>query len=159
LTVSKILSLTGVQHGPNQKIIIAALAASVVFSARPPRAEPPANADPRMAPFFESLKTENGDSCCGIGDCREVRSESPDNSPTGHWRVFIDSGTFGPSAPNNWVDVPDDKVDSKETTPMRPSGAIACWSKTIYNGDPAADPPGRGKQTRLVCFKTPAPAG
>jgi hypothetical protein len=63
--------------------VIVVLAISVALSARLPHAEPPANADPRMAPFFESLKTKDGGSCCGAADCREVRSERPDNSATG----------------------------------------------------------------------------
>jgi hypothetical protein len=146
------------RHGQDQKIVIVVLAIFVVLSVRLPHAEPPANADPRMAPFFESLKTKEGGNCCGAADCREVRSESPDNSPTGHWRAFIDRGTFGPTAPNEWIDVPDDTVDGKEATSMRPPGAIACWSKTIYNGDPTNDPPG-GKQKRVNCFIVPDPAG
>ena len=33
-------------------------------------AAPPANADQSLAPWFGSLKTANGMSCCGVADCR-----------------------------------------------------------------------------------------
>jgi hypothetical protein len=102
------------RHGQNKKIVFVALAISVALPARLPHAEPPANADPRLAPFFESLKTKEGGNCCGAADCREVLSESPDNSPTGHWRAFIDRGTFGPTAPNDGSMFPTTQLTAKK---------------------------------------------
>lgn len=126
-------------------------------AALPARAAPPEGADPRYAPFFQGLqrKDKGGGSCCGAADCREVRSQSPENSMDGNWRVFIDKQTFGPNAPNEWVIVPKEQVDDQPTTTLRPPNAIACWHSGNYyvNGVLVSPPDGR-----LICFKVPAPS-
>lgn len=126
-------------------------------AALPVKAAPPEGADPRYAPFFQGLhrRDKGGGSCCGVADCREVRSQSPENSSDGNWRVFIDKQTFGPYAPDDWVIVPKEQVDDQPTTSLRPPNAIACWQSGHYylNGVPENPPGGR-----LICFKVPAPS-
>jgi hypothetical protein len=123
----------------------------------PANAAPPEGADPRYAPFFQALqrKDKGGGSCCGVADCREVRSQSPENSGDGNWRVFIDKETFGPNAPDDWIIVPKETVDDQPTTSLRPPNAIACWQSGNYylNGVLVGSPGGR-----LICFKVPAPS-
>jgi hypothetical protein len=72
---------------------------------------PPANADPSLAPWFESLQRPDGSgSCCSTADCRRVQSRRGGKS----YEVQLD-GT--------WVAVPQDRVLRREN----PTGdAIAC---------------------------------
>ena len=129
----------------------------VAVATWPAKGAPPQGADPRYAPFFQGLqrKDKGGGSCCGVADCREVRSQSPENSSDGNWRVFIDKETFGPNAPDDWIIVPKETVDDQPTTSLRPPNAIACWQSGNYylNGVLVGSPGGR-----LICFKVPAPS-
>jgi hypothetical protein len=38
----------------------------------PSHSAPPEGADPRLAPWFQSLESPSGKSCCSIADCRPV---------------------------------------------------------------------------------------
>ena len=51
----------------------AILVLALIFSPYLTRAEPPADADPALRPWFKSLKRPgSGASCCSIADCRPV---------------------------------------------------------------------------------------
>jgi len=43
---------------------------AVIAAASQSRAVPPENADPSLAPWFQSLQAPNGSSCCSMADCR-----------------------------------------------------------------------------------------
>jgi len=49
-----------------------ALWAALVLLSLPSLGAPPENADPALAPWFQSLQSPNGKSCCSIADCRPV---------------------------------------------------------------------------------------
>jgi hypothetical protein len=75
-------------------------------------AAPPPNADPSLAPWYESLHTKNGLSCCGEADCR-------------HFPVQIDGGRYWILYEGKWVGVPDESVDRERMD--NPTGDyVAC---------------------------------
>lgn len=80
----------------------------------PADAAPPANADPSLAPFFESLKQPGtGVSCCSIADCRPAEYRLSDNG----YEALLDT---------KWVRVPDDRVLHGRDNPT--GHAILCRS-------------------------------
>jgi len=97
--------------------------AAILLAAMAPltaRAAPPPNADPALSPWFESLRTKNGLSCCGEADCRR-------------YQVRIENGHYAIHHRGEWVEVPDDAVDHSRTD--NPTGDyIAC---VVPNRTPA----------------------
>jgi hypothetical protein len=89
-------------------------------------AAPPENADPALAPFFQSLKQpDNGIGCCSVADCRHPESRQVADG----YEVFIDEKTFGLGAPNVWLPVPAKKILQRADNPTgRP---VTCWSPGI----------------------------
>src|ERR1043165_8309371 len=91
------------------------------LSPRIGEAEPPADADPALRPWFESLKQpRTGVSCCSISDCRPVQYRLTN----GGYEALIDSG---------WVHVPQDKILHHQANPL--GRAVLCRSPasgTIY---------------------------
>jgi hypothetical protein len=129
-----------------------AIALALTLITAPASAKPPVGANPLYAPFFKSLKQRNGASCCSEADCRPTASRSPNQSPSGHWEAWIDKATFGKTAPNAWVQIPDSLVNDTQTTDPRPEDAIVCWYE--YADSAAAGYAfGLGG---LLCFRTPA---
>jgi hypothetical protein len=112
-------------------------------------AAPPPGADPKLAPWFESLKMISGGHCCGAADCREeTRAVSPSNSADGHWHVFIGTDKFGADAPNQMVRVPDEVISvDDETTMPRPPGPVVCWHHFGYTSGV------------ILCFRLPRASG
>lgn len=82
-------------------------------------ARPPENADPALAPWFESLRAGNGGSCCSQADCRPVEYRTA----TDHYEALIDR-QFGVDPPR-WVPVPPDKILEHTGNPI--GRAVACW--------------------------------
>jgi hypothetical protein len=80
-------------------------------------AAPPENADPTLAPWFQSLRQPGtGVSCCSISDCRQTDFRSVDS----HYEVMIE-GT--------WRPVPPDKVLQRMDNPT--GRAVVCWTPTL----------------------------
>lgn len=81
---------------------------------RAAHAAPPADADPKLAPWFNSLRIPGSTVlCCAMTDCRPVMSRMV----AGHYQAYI---------ADQWRDVPDDRV---LTRPDNPTGhAVACWT-------------------------------
>jgi hypothetical protein len=86
-------------------------------------AAPPENADPNLAPWFESLKQPgSGVSCCSIADCRPVE-----------YRLVADG--YEAYLDTRWVHVPDDKIIHGMSNPLARgvlcrspiSGTILCF--------------------------------
>lgn len=98
------------------------LACVLVLTAVAARAKPPKNADPALAPWFQSLhQPGTGISCCALADCRQV-----------DYRI----GTNGYEAlvGSRWVAVPNDKVLQRTDNPTgrgvlcrTPGGEILCF--------------------------------
>ena len=87
------------------------LACAILLS--PAVAAPPPNADPALAPWFQSLKQPgSGSSCCSISDCRI----EPYRQTAIGYEVLLDG---------EWIRVPDDKVLQQiEITPAGRSPAM-----------------------------------
>ena len=87
---------------------------------------PPEGADPALAPWFQSLQSPAGTSCCSIADCRPVSYRITGD----HYEVLAGRDDHGSDV---WLAVPPDVVLQRYDNPMgRP---VAC----IYGG-------------RVLCF-------
>jgi hypothetical protein len=79
------------------------------------RAAPPPDADPALAPWFNSLRQPgSGMSCCSIADCRPVDYRTVDN----HYEAYIEG---------EWRPVPPDKVITRADNPT--GRAVVCWTR------------------------------
>ena len=77
-------------------------------------AAPPENADPSLAPWFQSLKQPgSGVSCCSIADCRQVEYRMSG----GHYEALIE---------RDWMAVPDDKVLQHQINPT--GHGVVCYT-------------------------------
>jgi hypothetical protein len=86
-----------------------------LMTATPLRAAPPPDADPTMAPWFNSLRQPgSGISCCSIADCRPVDYRTVGD----HYEAFIDG---------EWRAVPPEKVITRADNPT--GRAVVCWTK------------------------------
>jgi hypothetical protein len=77
-------------------------------------AQPPANADPALGPWFRSLLVPGTSiSCCSVTDCRptEYRIEAD------HYEALIGE---------NWIIVPPDKILQRTDNPT--GHAVVCWT-------------------------------
>jgi hypothetical protein len=87
------------------------------------RAAPPPNADPSLAPWFQSLtQPKTNKSCCSMADCRPVQYRISGD----HFQAFI--GNEFPrwsNAPHAWVDVPNANVLHRADNPT--GEGVACW--------------------------------
>lgn len=93
----------------------------------PAFAAPPAdvNADLPIARWFKDLKQPGTDyGCCSIADCRPVAYRTIGR----RYQAFIDQKTFGPRAPDLWMDVPSAAVLHRHDNPV--GEAVAC----LYEG-------------------------
>ena len=96
----------------------------LMLSITSPRAAPPADADPNLAPWFRSLRQPNtGISCCDRSDCREVQYRIVN----GHYQAFI-GGEFSrwQNPPYQWMDVPESSVLHRHDNPT--GEGVACWA-------------------------------
>jgi len=92
-----------------RKIILASLIIALTTLAR---AAPPPDADPALAPWFQSLQRPDvGGSCCSIADCRRVQSRL---GKTGY-EVLLD---------DRWVLVPGKRVVQGRENPT--GEAVVC---------------------------------
>lgn len=98
-----------------------ALAVRAGFGAPPPGADP----NSPIARWVRQLETPEGWSCCSVADCRPVHVRL---LPGGRWQAFIDRRSFGTTAPDAWVDVPNDIVRGTKKPGPAPNGTPwACW--------------------------------
>ena len=77
-------------------------------------AQPPANADPALGPWFRSLLVPGTSiSCCSVTDCRptEYRIEAD------HYEALIGG---------NWIVVPPDRILQRTDNPT--GHAVVCWT-------------------------------
>jgi hypothetical protein len=89
----------------------AALSALVAVSAA--HATPPENADPALAPWFQSLQAPNGSSCCSMADCRMTEYRT---NETGY-EALIEG---------RWMTVPPDRVLERVGNPT--GRAVVCYA-------------------------------
>jgi hypothetical protein len=97
------------------------LPAALVAAALPVQAAPPANADPALKPWFESLKApQTGIPCCSIADCRTTEYREAD----GGFEALIDR-QWPVSAPR-WEKVPPERVLTRTDNPT--GRAVVCYT-------------------------------
>ena len=115
------------------------LAPGLALADAPPGSDP---ASP-LARWAKSLKTppirhnfasEDGDvkdrvyreSCCGIdSDCRPTLMRITDQNAV---QVWVDTDTYGSTAPDDWVTVPRDVLENTESSGPPPDNHVwACW--------------------------------
>jgi hypothetical protein len=88
----------------------------------PAGAAPPPDADPALAPWFNSLRQPWTNAlCCSMADCRPVESRLN----AGHYEALIEG---------EWRSVPDQLILNRSDNPT--GRAIACWTR----------------QTGMLCF-------
>src|SRR5260370_27854260 len=86
-------------------VTLAGMITASLLAAFPAPAAPPPNADPALAPWFQSLRQpETGMSCCDIADCR----------PT-EYRTGGDG--YEVSVHNKWMTVPPRRILQPASTP------------------------------------------
>jgi hypothetical protein len=85
--------------------------------------QPPEGADPALAPWFQSLQTSGGGSCCSQADCRPVEARLTEQA---QWEVLIGPQYHDfPGGPPFWVQVMPNRILNKTDNPLgRP---VACW--------------------------------
>ncbi len=107
------------QHGARHaRWLAVGVLLGCLLAAPPLRAAPPPDADPALAPWFNSLRQPgSGISCCSIADCRPVDYRTVGD----HYEAFIDG---------EWRKVPPDKVLTRVDNPT--GRAVVCWTK--YSG-------------------------
>ncbi len=75
---------------------------------------PPENADPTLAPWFQSLAVPGtGVSCCSIADCRPTDYRTVGD----HYEALIE---------DKWVVIPPRKVLDRTDNPI--GRAVVCWT-------------------------------
>jgi hypothetical protein len=90
------------------------LSAIAVLVVPPVWAAPPPNPDPKLAPWYNSLRAPYTEAlCCSIADCRPTMSRVRG----GHYEAFIEG---------QWRIVPDDRVLNRTDNPT--GHAVACWT-------------------------------
>lgn len=101
--------------------IVALVVSSLLIGRAWPR--PPEGADPALAPWFQSLQTFGGGSCCSEADCRPVEARLNEQA---QWEALIGPQYPDfPGGPPFWVQVLPDHILNKTDNPLgRP---VACW--------------------------------
>ena len=95
--------------------IISATILAALLAASPVNAAPPENADPALAPWFQSLRQpETGMSCCDIADCRPTEYRTVGDQ----YEVWIE---------DQWLPVPPRKILQRADNPV--GRGIVCWTK------------------------------
>jgi hypothetical protein len=116
--------------------VIAALALLVALIAAA-RAAPPENADPTLAPWFQSLEVPgtNHSSCCSESDCRQVDYRVVND----YYEALLTPEQFARAGVTQtlWIPVPFDRILERVDNPT--GKAILCWQ------------PGTG----VLCFVRP----
>jgi hypothetical protein len=96
------------------RLVRCALGGAVLLLGHAASAAPPENADPALAPWYNSLRLPWTNAlCCSMADCRPVDSRTNDD----HYEVLIEG---------QWRPVPDDKVLNRSDNPT--GRAVVCWT-------------------------------
>src|ERR1700761_6489802 len=106
-------------HCAVQEVVMRRFAGLVAIAclARPAWAAPPPDADPSLAPWFNSLRQPWTNAlCCSVADCRPVQSRLND----GHYEALIEG---------EWRQVPDRLILNRSDNPT--GRAVACWTPRV----------------------------
>jgi hypothetical protein len=101
---------------PRAKRVAWIMCGAVLVLGRSAVAAPPENADPSLAPWFNSLRMPWTNAlCCSMADCRPTEARTNND----HYEVLIEG---------EWRVVPDDKVLNRTDNPT--GRAVVCWTPT-----------------------------
>jgi hypothetical protein len=98
-----------------------AIALALPAQAAPP---PGVTPTPEVKKWFDDLRSRDGWSCCDFAHCRQTAVIPNDD---GRILAYIDKDTFGPDAPNAWLEVPAHELRSRGNRPPGIRGAIICF--------------------------------
>lgn len=103
------------------------VSAGLFFQPQKAIADPPPGTDlnSTISNWYHSLKNAKGEQCCGPADCRGVQIRFKELGV----EAFIDKRTFGPTAPDDWVQPAAPALINREDNPTGRS--VGCW----YNGE------------------------
>jgi len=109
--------------------------------------QPPAGVDPDSptAKWFRGLTDNNGNGCCGEGDCRTVEFRIRGNN---YEALIADPWPDGQD--KSWQVVPEDKIVKKTDNPM--GRAVACIGPWDWKNNNLAGQPGH---PYWYCFVLP----
>ncbi len=94
--------------------IFAGMITAALLAAAPAPAAPPENADPALAPWFQSLRQpETGISCCDVADCRPTEYRTVGDA----YEVWVD---------DRWMTVPPRRILQRADNPI--GRAVVCWT-------------------------------
>ncbi len=105
-------------------LIVAGTLIAPSASAAPPRPDEKGY-DPAFAPWFQSLRDEQGTPCCSIADCRAVEYRVTGEGYEIHPLHAYDD-RIAPDDELRWTRVPEGKILRKTSNPT--GHAIACYS-------------------------------
>jgi hypothetical protein len=118
--------LTSTPYRPPLWLVAVALVVALLGFGESVRAAPPDNADPSLAPWFQSLRQPGtGISCCSVADCRVTDYRTNASG----YEALIDE---------KWLSVPPDRILQHISNPT--GRAIVCYH------------PGTG----ILCFVRPS---
>lgn len=101
----------------HRMLLLVGLIALLTGIAHSAAAAPPPNADPSMAPWFNSLRQPWTNAlCCSLADCRPVDSRINGD----HYEAWIEG---------QWRRVPDQLILDRSDNPT--GRAVACWTPQV----------------------------
>lgn len=88
---------------------------------------PPENADPALAPWFESLQRPGGNlgGCCSQSDCRPVAWRITSD----HYEALLTPEMFPEVTEPAWIVIPARAVLERQDNPT--GRAILCWRRSM----------------------------
>ena len=103
-----------------------AIAAALALVSTVVHAQPPPDADPSLAPWFQSLRQPGtGIGCCSLADCRETDYKVDQQ---GRYFAYIKADEWddqGKAHEVGWTEVPKDKILNNEENPT--GRAVVCY--------------------------------
>ena len=116
------------RRGTTYRVVACALFLLSLLFAHAVTARPPADFDPTLAPWYESLRQPGtGIGCCSLADCRNVHARSTRDG-------------FQALIRGKWIDVPPKVI----LNISNPTGLpVACWVRSPQDG---------GFVTTILCF-------
>jgi hypothetical protein len=95
-------------------------------------ARPPPGANSELAPWFNSLQSYTGESCCGVADCRGPQ-DYPIRIIDGDYEVFVDQ---------QWLKIPKAAISQRTDNPT--GNFVTCVQENYWEAGE--------RKPRVMCF-------